>query len=150
MNGQRITAESDAAVPLDNIIRQGVREKPDVAALANLDEHKLCIMVWHYHDDDLPGPDAEVRISLTGLPSTVSEAKLTHYRVDANHSNAYDEWRRMGSPIAPSERQYRQLQEVSNLAKLTEAPAVLHLEHGATTVNFRLPRQGVSLVMADW
>ncbi|PYI88688.1 MAG: beta-xylosidase, partial [Verrucomicrobia bacterium] len=49
MNGQRITAESDAAVPLDNIIRQGVREKPDVAALANLDEHKLCIMVWHYH-----------------------------------------------------------------------------------------------------
>ena len=150
MNGQRITAESDAAVPLDNIIRQGVREKPDVAALANLDEHKLCIMVWHYHDDDLPGPDAEVRISLTGLPSTVSEVKLMHYRVDVNHSNAYDEWRRMGSPIAPSERQYRQLQEVSNLAKLTEAPAVLHLEHGATTVNFRLPRQGVSLVMADW
>ena len=62
-----------------------------------------------------------MHLELTGLPATVSEAKFTHYRVDANHSNAYDEWRRMGSPIAPNERQYRQLQDASNLAKLSEA-----------------------------
>jgi hypothetical protein len=29
-----------------------------VAALASLDKKKLCIMVWHYHDDGVAGPDA--------------------------------------------------------------------------------------------
>ncbi len=150
MNGQRVSTESDATVPLDDLIRRGVREKADVAALASLDSNKLCIMVWHYHDDDVPGPAAAVQISLIGLPATVTEATLTHYRVDASHSNAYDEWRRMGSPIAPNERQYRQLQDASNLAKLAEVPATIHVERGAAMLNFTLPRQGVSLVLATW
>jgi len=150
MNGQRITAESDAAVPLDEIMRRGVREKPDVAALASKDGNKLCVMVWHYHDDDVKGADAAVELAVTGLPASASEAKLTHYRVDEHHSNAYDEWRRMGSPIAPNERQYRQLQEASNLARLVDAPTSVRVEQGATTLKFTLPRQGVSLVVLEW
>ena len=107
-------------------------------------------MIWHYHDDDVPGANATVRVVLSGLPPNVNEAKLTHYRVDANHSNPYDEWRRMGSPIAPNERQYRQLQDASNLTKLAEAPGILRVENGAASVDFMLPRQGVSLLVADW
>ena len=42
--------------------------KPDVAALASLDGDKLCVLVWHYHDDDVPGPDAAVALTLSGLP----------------------------------------------------------------------------------
>src|SRR5262245_26799542 len=68
MSGKRLTAESDAAVPLDTIVRSGVRGKPDVSALASLDKNKLCVMAWHYHDDDVPGPSAEVEVLLTGLP----------------------------------------------------------------------------------
>jgi len=150
MNGQRLGADSDAAVSLDDIIRRGVRERPDVAALASLDTNKLCVMVWHYHDDDEPGPDAAVYLELTGLPSSVSEAKLTHFRVDASHSNAYDEWLRMGSPIAPNERQYRQLEDASRLTTLAETPAALRIDHGVTSVNLTLPRQGVSLVVVEW
>jgi len=56
----------------------------------------------------------------------------------------------MGAPIAPNERQYRQLQDASNLARLTEAPVVLKVERGAAKLNFTLPRQGVSLVLAEW
>jgi len=56
----------------------------------------------------------------------------------------------MGSPIAPNERQYRQLQEASNLAKLADAPATVRVEQGATTLKFTLPRQGVSLVIVEW
>jgi xylan 1,4-beta-xylosidase len=150
MNGQRIAADSDAAVSLDDIMRRGVRQKPDISALASLDGNKLCVMIWHYDDDDVPGPDAAVHLELTGVPPNVNEAKLTHYRVDANHSNAYDEWRRMGSPIAPTDRQYRQLQDASNLAKLADAPASVRIEHGLTSVNIALPRQGVSLLLLDW
>ena len=153
MNGQRVSAESDAAVPLDEMMRSGVRAKPDVAALASLDTNKLCVMLWHYHDDDVAGEDAAVELALAGLPATASESRhggITHYRVDEHHSNAYDAWRRMGSPIAPTERQYRQLQEASNLAKLADAPATVRTEQGATTLKFTLPRQGVSLMVVEW
>src|SRR5262245_30704322 len=49
MTGKRVAAESDGAVPLDVIVKGGVRDKPDVAALASLDAGKLCVLVWHYH-----------------------------------------------------------------------------------------------------
>ena len=150
MDGQRITAESDTAVSLEDIMRRGVREKPDVAALASLGTNKLCVMVWHYHDDDVKGDAAALELAVAGLPAAVSEAKLTHYRVDENNSNAYDAWRRMGSPIAPNQRQYTQLQEASNLAKLAGAPATVRVEQGAAALKFSLPRQGVSLVVVEW
>jgi xylan 1,4-beta-xylosidase len=149
MNGQRIPAISDAAVPLDEMLRRGVREKPDVAALASVETNRFCVLVWHYHDDDVAGPEAAVELAVTGLPVTAKEAQITHYRVDEHHSNAYDEWRRMGSPIAPNERQYRQLQEASKLATLAVKPATLPVEKGTVTIKFTLPRQGVSLLVGD-
>jgi xylan 1,4-beta-xylosidase len=149
MDGQRIPAISDATVPLDDIMRRGVREKPDVAALASLETNRFCVLVWHYHDDDVAGPDAAVEVTVAGLPATASETQITHYRVDEHHSNAYDEWRRMGSPIAPNEGQYRQLEEASKLARLAATPATLPLEKGALTIQFLLPRQGVSLLVGE-
>jgi xylan 1,4-beta-xylosidase len=107
-------------------------------------------MVWHYHDDDIKGDVAAVELAVAGLPAAVTEAKLTHYRVDEYHSNPYDAWRRMGSPIAPNQRQYNQLQEASNLAKVSESPATVRVEQGAATLKFALPRQGVSLVVVEW
>jgi xylan 1,4-beta-xylosidase len=150
MSGRRVAAASDAAVPLDEILRGGVRGKPDVAALASREADTLRVMVWHYHDDDVAGPDAAVELAVTGLPATAGEVRLTHYRVDEHHSNAYDAWRRMGSPIAPSEAQYRQLEEASRLAELRDAPAALSADQGRVRLEFVLPRQGVSLLVLEW
>src|SRR5262245_25929219 len=58
MRGRRIAAESDGAIALEEILRSGVRERPDVAALASLDQRQLAVLLWHYHDDDVAGPDA--------------------------------------------------------------------------------------------
>ena len=42
------------------MMKDGVREKPDVAALASRDASKAhACMAWHYHDDDVAGPDAD-------------------------------------------------------------------------------------------
>jgi xylan 1,4-beta-xylosidase len=149
MGGQRVITESSAEIPLDQIVRAGVREKPDVAAFASIEAKKVSVMVWHYHDDDVPGSDAAVELSLAGLPAEASGATLTHYRIDETHSNSYGEWRRMGSPIAPNEQRYAQLQEASKLATLGEAAPVA-LAQGGGKVNFTLPRQGVSLLVFDW
>ena len=148
MAGQRLRTESSAEVPLDRIVAAGVREQPDVSALASLDGSTLSVVVWHYHDDDVAGPDADVALTIAGLPAAAANARVTHYRIDETHSNAYGEWKRMGSPIAPNDAQYARLLEASKLATI-EQPAA-RATSGGNELAFRLPRQGVSLVVLDW
>ena len=149
MTGQRLATQSSSEVPLDAILDSGVRNAPDVAAIASIDAHRLFVMVWHYHDDDIAGPDAVVTLNLTGLGRSSGPASLTHYRIDENHSNAFALWKRLGSPIAPDDVNYAQLLKASELATLEDS-APVDLSRGAGKVTFALPRQGVSLLVIDW
>ena len=107
MGGQRLAVESSGEVGLDEIRRDGVRGRPDVSALASLRDGKVCVLAWHHHDDDVPGPDAAVELSLTGLPAGDGPVLLEHFRIDRDHSNAFEAWKRMGSPQNPTPEQYR-------------------------------------------
>jgi len=115
---------------------------------------RIAIMVWHYHDDDIAGPDAAVKLAIRNLPAEATQAKVTHYRIDQTHSNAYAEWQRMGSPVAPTEKQYAALQKASELATLEgeseSAPARIAIANGVATLDFTLPRQAVSLLVVEW
>jgi xylan 1,4-beta-xylosidase len=148
MDGKRVATHSTSEIPLDTMIRSGVRAAPDVAAFASLQGSRLCVMVWHYHDDDVPGPAAAVGLRLSGLPSGASEAGLRHFRVDAVHSNSFSQWKVMGSPIAPNDSQYAVLRE-SGALSLLEPPSRVPLASGGVTLRFELPRQGVSLIVLD-
>jgi len=149
MAGDRVAAISTGAVPLDTILAQGVRGTPDVSALASLEESRLSVMVWHYHDDDVAGPDAAVTLDVSGLPIATGDARLRHYRIDEAHSNSYAAWKRLGSPIAPNREQYAQLESAGRLAEVGP-PHTLAVAGGATTLRFTLPRQAVSLLVFDW
>ena len=149
MPAERVAVTSSAAVPLDAIVSGGVRGAPDVSALASRDQHQLAILVWHYHDDDVAGPAADVRLECSGLPANVDAATLTHYRVDDTHSNAYAAWLGIGSPVAPDAKQYAQLKAASSLA-VVEKPKTLRFSGGTLELDFALPRQAVSLVILDW
>jgi xylan 1,4-beta-xylosidase len=149
MGGKRLAVESDGAVPLDTVLKRGVRDKPDVSALASLDGKKLCVLVWHYHDDDVTGPDAAVELALTGLPLDKGEARLAHFRIDDAHSNAFTAWKAMGSPQKPTAEQYARLEKAGRLAALGE-PAAVRVENATATVRLTLPRQGVSLLVLTW
>jgi xylan 1,4-beta-xylosidase len=144
MSGQRVVAESDGAVPLDAMLREGVRGKPDVGALASLEGRKLCLLAWHYHDDDVPGPGANVELSLGGVPA--GPLRVTHYRIDAAHSNAFEAWKKMGSPAKPTPAQYAAIEDVSQLAQLSPPSTI----DGAGAHRFELPRQAVSLLVFEW
>jgi len=146
MRGRRIATESSAQIPLAKIMTSGVREQADVGALASADDSTVAILVWHYHDDDVAGPDAAVSLSLAGLPA--GGIRLTHYRIDDTHSNAYAAWRRMGSPIAPNDKQYQELLEASKLARV-EPPTPVRGESGETVMQFALARQGVTLIVVE-
>jgi len=149
MSGQRLATQSSSEVPLDAILAGGVRGAPDVGAFASIDGPRLYVLVWHYLDDDVAGPDAAVTVQLTGLGRVAGAAQITHYRVDQDHSNAYELWRRLGSPIAPDDGMYGQLLKAGELATVGP-PAALQLHGGSGNVSFRLPRQGVSLLVLEW
>ncbi len=150
LGGARVAVNSSAAVPLEDIVRQGVRGAADVSALAASEGKRVAVMVWHYHDDDVAGPAADVAFAVKGLALKSGEARLTHHRIDGDHSNAYAEWKRMGSPLAPNRRQYNQLLATSELATLKDAPATVPVRDGTAELKFTLPRQGVSLVVLEW
>jgi xylan 1,4-beta-xylosidase len=116
--------------------------------MASVDAHHLYAMAWHYHDDDVPGPDAQVTIKLSGLGQAGGSARLTHYCIDAEHSNAYTTWQRLGAPLARDDAAYARLLQAAQLATLDGS--TLRLSHGAGVLDPRLPRQGVSLLILDW
>ena len=149
MHGQRVSVTSDAAIPLDAIMKNGVRQSPDVSALAASDTNQLALLVWHYHDDDVPGATADVSLALAGLPAGVKSAKLTHHRIDAEHSNAFEVWKKIGSPQQPTAKQFAQLEKASQLAPL-HAPKKIKVKDGNATLKLALPRQAVSLVVVTW
>src|SRR5262249_35156330 len=149
MAGKRLPVQSSADAGLEAIVRDGVRGAPDVSALASLEPRRLSVLLWHYHDDDVPGPDAAVDLSLTGLPLARGEARLQHYRIDETHSNAFAAWKRMGSPIAPTDTQYAELERAGQLTSM-EAPPSVAVEGGRVRLPIVLPRQAVSLLVLEW
>lgn len=141
MDGARVASRSSHQAALADIIKRGVRERPDVGCLASVDGDRLWVMLWHYHDDDLAGDDAAVTVS---LPSGSAERVVNAWRVDRDHANSYAAWQEMGSPGAPSSRQYRRLQAASRLEALP-GTALKDREGKRAEFSTSVPRQGVAL-----
>lgn len=144
LGAEQLKTESDGAVPLAEMERNGVRARPDVSAIATIDRDKLSIVLWHYHDDDLPGPSAAIKLSVGGMPFR-GKAKITRYAVDAENSNAFTLWQRMGSPAQPTSEQYAQLERAGQLAQ--NGSSVADIEgNGRLDLNLVVPRQAVLLL----
>jgi xylan 1,4-beta-xylosidase len=147
LSGDWIAATSSHGISLEQIMAEGVRDAPDVNAVATRGERGARVLVWHYHDDDVAGPDAEVGIRVTGCPA--GNASLTHFRMDREHSNAFAIWQEMGAPQVVDTEAYRRLDASSRLAVLEEKPMAIAAD-GVATLSTLLPRQGVSLFALDW
>lgn len=149
MAGQRVNVESSAHLPLESIGSHGVRETPDVDALATRSEHEVSVMVWNYQDEDVAGEAAGVKLSVTGLPKEATRVLLRHYRIDEQHSNAYTVWKQMGSPVKPDAGQYAKL-EAAGALELLESPAWIDTRNGMAEIHFTLPLEATSLIQLSW
>lgn len=146
---QRVSAVSSADVGLEKIRTQGVRGAPDVSALATLDGDRVCVLVWNYHDDDVPGPTAHVALEVKGLPAEAKGATVTRWEVDETRGNSYTAWKKMGSPEELTEAQRGELEKAAALAEVGE-PGQAEVKDGAATVTLDVPRQAVTLVEVRW
>lgn len=149
MGGRRVAVTGGGGHTAETILARNVREHADVSAQAALDGKKLSILLWHYHDDDVPAPAAAVQLKLAGLPATAAAPRLTHYRIDAEHSNAFAAWQKMGSPAQPTADQFAALERAGQLAAAT-APEIVLGTAGRATLALQLPRQAVALLTLEW
>ena len=115
----------------------------DIDALATAGKEGASVMIWNYHDDDLPAPDAHIQLTIKHIPG--KKVLIHHYRVDKENSNSYELWKKMGSPQDVTPEQYIQLEKAGQLALLS-SPEWRVVKNNKLQLSFALPRQAVSLV----
>ena len=74
--------------------------------------------------------------------------KITHYRIDRDHSNACTEWEHQGCPDWPRDSQYDAIKARANL-ELLEPVHVIPVLDGKLKLNFDMPVKSVSLIVVD-
>ena len=122
--------------------RQGSRPQPMSTRWRHAIGRAVEVLVWNYHDDDLPAPPAAIAMTIDGLPA--GTPTIMQYRVDDRHSNAYEVWKGMGSPQSPTAAQRVTLEKAGQLQNVGSATRQ-RVDEGRLTFNLSLPRQGVAL-----
>jgi xylan 1,4-beta-xylosidase len=149
MDGARVSATSSGSVPLTTQVETGVRENPDVDALATHSGKQVSVLLWNYHDAESGGAEKAVALKVAGVPAGVHRVLVHEYRIDETHSNAYSAWKQMGSPQQPTAEQYATLKAVQGL-QLLRSPTWIDTKDGALNVSTVLPRSSVSLFEMSW
>jgi len=149
LGNERVKITSSAELATEDVVRDGVRVVPDINAIATRKDREIEILIWNYHDDDVPFPDAPINLVISGLPTGARRPWVEHFRVDSSHSDSFTVWKGMGSPQSPSQTEYTRLESAGQL-QLLNSPEWIDTKHGSVELQFMLPRQGLSLVRVGW
>ncbi len=149
MEGNRVVINQNLGYNYNRIRDSSVRgEKHDINAFAAKEDRSATVMVWNYHDNnDLTVADAAVAVNMSGLPN--GKVLLRHYRIDRQHSNAYEVWKKMGSPKNPDKEQIALLEKAGQL-ELLSSPEWTQVKNGKINLKMDLPAQGVSFYQLTW
>jgi xylan 1,4-beta-xylosidase len=148
MSGQRVEVKGNLMYPTLTVRDSSVRKTtPDVGGLAAKDQRKATVLFWNYHDDDVSSAASPVQLTFDHLPA--KKVKITHYRIDSQHSNSYEVWKKMGSPTNPTPEQIKELEKAGQLAQLGAAQTQT-VQNNQLIITTSLERQGVGLVVVEW
>ena len=147
MKGQRLKVQSNRMYPLQEVMTSSVRGSTDIGALASKEGNTAAVMVWNYHDEDKQAPAEPVSISLSNIAG--KKIKMVEYRIDYDHSNSYEVWKKMGSPQNPTPQQIATLEKAGMLQTIGK-PSNIKVINGRADIKIQLPRQAVSLLQLSW
>ncbi len=145
-----LAVESSGSRALDEVVAHSVAGDADISAVATREGNRVDVLVWNYHDADVPGPAAPIRLVVDGLKSPRLDrlkapiAAIDGYRMDSLHGNSYSAWQQMGSPEHPTAEQREQLEKAAAFEPTT-VMRMVKVKHGKAAIEFSLPRQGVVL-----
>jgi xylan 1,4-beta-xylosidase len=112
------------------------------------DDGAVGILMWNVTLDHQracgdPGLDRQVRVHATGLPG--HQYRMTHWRIDAWHSNIAATWQQLGGGDWPDEDQWHQLAASEHLTPVEPARTVT-AGQGTIEVALDLPMPAISYV----
>jgi xylan 1,4-beta-xylosidase len=142
----RLAVESSHAWSLDRLDGGDADMPEEIDALATAGRDRVSILVWRHADDQYataPG-DADVTVRIERVPFK-GPLRVSHWRIDAVHSNSHTAWRGVGAPQDPTSSELAVIQQRQGLERLgpdrTETPS-----DGVLTLRIGLPLPSVSLV----
>lgn len=134
--------------PMEYADMNGYEVGPEVDGWATMDsDDKMQVLLYCHHDDWDVKETYDIELSLNNLPIE-GKVRVKHYRIDAEHSNAYAEWVRQGKPNYPNEGQREAIVARSGL-EFCEAPATVLVHDGRIEKSFTLPTHGISLLVFE-
>jgi xylan 1,4-beta-xylosidase len=144
MKGKRLAVKGNLDYNFKSICDSSVRgKKTDINALASKTSNSITILLWNYHDKDIIDDGSQVNLTVHNI--SAKYVKLFHYRIDNNHSNSYELWKKMGSPQNPTSEQIEKL-EKSGMLEMLNKPSSIKIENNQFRIEMQLPRQAVSLL----
>ena len=145
---EKLAFSSDAAREPDYTDPRDLDGETDAADISGFAARgvsgQVQILIYSHHDDRDVAGEREVCLSITGFGGQKG-LKLRHYRIDTQHSNAYAQWLREGSPDYPDEKQYTAIKAREGLEEYAPA-AVCDSQNDELTLRFTLPAHAVSLI----
>ena len=149
LGGERVKLTSDAAPEAQVVLHPSDAKIEGVDGMATKSEREIEVMAWNYKEEDVAEPAKNVTIEITGLPENVKKAELEEFRVDEERSNAFTEWKKMGSPQKPNAEEYARLEKAGLLARVN-GPARVVLKEGKLELTTELPHEGMVLYRLYW
>jgi xylan 1,4-beta-xylosidase len=97
----------------------------------------LVIAAWNLVEPEATGPDKTLTFDVKGLSKN---AKFTIRRVDAQHGDTLDAWKKMGSPKYPTKTQITELKKASEIGPAETSS----LHNGQLTLT--IPQKGLAVI----
>ncbi|MFT3936443.1 MAG: beta-xylosidase [Chitinophagaceae bacterium] len=147
MKGKMLPVAGNKMYSFLTVRDSSVRAGNDVGAMASAGNNNIAVMLWNYHDDDTTGAAENVLVECKDVKA--KQATITQYRIDKDHSNSYEVWKKMGSPAQPTAQQIATLEKAGQLQTIGK-PVKQNVQSGVLKYHVSLPRQSVALLKIDW
>jgi xylan 1,4-beta-xylosidase len=109
-------------------------------------DNSIDVLIYNHHDDMWrEKEECLVTLEVSGIPFQKENVNVIHYRIDEDHSNAFQVWSDMGRPDYPTGVQFEKLKSRDGLEMLCP-PQMMKINNGNLSLDFRLPVNGISLI----
>ncbi len=105
------------------------------------------ILLYCHEDNWQSDSNYSINLRCENLPFG-GPYKITHYRIDKSHSNAYAEWMRQGRPDYPTGSRYDAIKARDGLELLCPPQTITAID-GKLKLEFDMPVKSVSLILIE-
>ena len=149
LGNQLVSFKSSRGInPLDYSDDWGEAEGAVIDGWATLTGTKSIEVLVYCHRDTWEKNESHAVELAVKKPPFEGAYKITHYRIDKEHSNAYAEWVRQGRPDYPAGSQYNAIKARDGLELLCPVQEVL-VQDENIKLSFDMPVKSVSLIIIE-